>query len=132
MSSPEINPNTYRFSNPQDYFQFLRLRDIYPFNSHAKGILYTDGTIDVVIDTSYYLNGGLESEWLEAIVVHELTELASDDPNPHLEAILAEYKYLLDFFGSQTLETYHRRLQLLLPEDSHNRNPVFSLVSATP
>lgn len=114
---------------PEMYDQFLRERGENPrYGSRAKGFLGRDGSIDVVIDKSYYLGGGIKEEQLPAIVEHERTELNSKDPAPHFEATISEYRHMYNNFGERGLREYHARLCNLYGGRNDTRNTALKTV----
>lgn len=108
MESP-INVTMFR--DGAQYDEYLRKNGMGSgYGSRAKGILREDGTIDVAIDQGYYERGGIPKEQLKAIVEHEQIELTTDDPDPHLQASIGEYRYILNHYGQNGLQTYHIRM----------------------
>lgn len=94
------------FTDGRQFDNFLQQNGMgYGFGSRAKGILRSDGSIEVAIDQKYYERGGIPKDQLQAIVEHERIELLSDSPDPHLEATIGEYRYIFNHFGQRGLES---------------------------
>lgn len=106
---------TKQFENGDDYDQYLRDRKIHPYDgARARGILYKNGEKEVVIDTRFYQSGGIKPDQFEALVVHELVELSTDDPQGDLLATVAEYRFILEKDGPKGLQQYHTNMNNLL------------------
>ena len=104
------------------YDQILREHDLIGADGgRARGILYPNGHIEIFIDRSYYKSGGILSDQLQALVVHETTELLSDLPDAHKLATFREYEYIFQRYGKQGLITYHSNLCNLMGGDNSIR-----------
>ena len=121
---------TKQFRNGSDYDQYLRNRGIHPYDgARAKGILYTSGEMEVVIDTTFYQSGGIKPDQFGALVAHELVELTTDDPQADLFATIAEYQYILDADGPNGLAQYHTNMgNLLGGVNADTRNTAYQLL----
>lgn len=125
MTIKEIEPRTTvtMFDDPRRYNQYLQERGVeYRLGSRAKGFLDPDGSIEVVIDKSYYLQRGIRQEQLPALAEHERIALASKDPDPHLPATIGEYRYIFEHFGEKGLKGYHACLCNLMGGINDIRN----------
>lgn len=113
------------FEDPESYDEYLCSRGI-PNTSRAIGTLYPDGSIDVAIDKTYYLRGGILEEQLEAIVLHERIELTAkkggDKLTSHLLGTLAEYNFIFNRYGEAGLQKYHANLCNLMGGRNDERN----------
>ena len=117
------------FSSGTDYDAYLGERGVVSQDGgRAKGIIYGDGSAEVVIDQSYYRSGGISPDELPAIVLHELTELKSEGPDSHLKATIGEYGYILDRFGVDGLRRYHAKLCNLMGGINDIRNEALRIL----
>lgn len=119
---------TVYFRSGDNYDQYLKDRQIKTAHdgARAKGILYKDGGVEVVIHTDFYLDGGIREDQLSALTVHELTELATDDPQADSLATVAEYRFILEKDGPQGLQQYHTNMNNLLGGvNADTRNAVY-------
>lgn len=115
--------------NSFDYDYHMQERGVPCFGmSRAKGILYTDGRQEIVIDQEYFLKNGISEEWLPAIVVHELSELNDKRPDAHYHAVISEYTYVLECFGLDALTQYHRQLVQMYKGIDTDRNTAFEMI----
>lgn len=127
----EAEPKTHvtMFDSANRYDEFLKLNHMGSgYGARAKGKLNPDGSFTIALDRAYYLRGGIEPAQLQAIIEHERTELTSDDPDPHLSATIAEYRYIKDQFGDGGLRKYHTRLCNLMGGLNNVRNTALSTV----
>lgn len=126
----EVEFQTIFFDDASQYDSYLKQTDVwsgYGF-SRALGVLRSGNKAEVLIDSSYYLSGGIREEQLPAIVLHEKIELTSKSNNAHLEATVGEYQYILDNFGPKELNQYHCRLCNLMGGNNLIRSQALTLV----
>ncbi len=60
---------------------------VYNRSTRALGIHLSDGSSEIIIDSSYYLRGEIRKNQLPAIARHEEVELTADKDHPesHLQ-----------------------------------------------
>lgn len=96
------------FDKPEEYNQYLSDLKLHPFSdSRAMGLRFQGDQREIIIDRSYYREAGLTEKMLQALTVHEQTELEDNSPDAHFHATVAEYRYILDHFGPTELRCYH-------------------------
>jgi len=105
-----------KFQSASEYDTHLRKYGLQPYDGgRARSFVREDdGCLEIAVDTSFYLQAGIPEEHIDAIVHHERVEHASSARNPHLEATIEEYRYVLENFGPDALRQYHTRLSNLM------------------
>lgn len=117
------------FEESEDYNQFIKENYMgSSYGGRAKATLNLKGEIIVAIDKSYYLSGGIKSEEIEAIIVHEKTEILDSSSDGHKKGVISEYKYIKDKFGINALQKYHSNLCNLMGGDNSIRNEALKIV----
>jgi len=110
------------FEEPEQYNNFIEKHGMgSSYANRAKATIGTKGEIIIAIDRPYYLSGGIKPEEIEAIIVHEKTEILDCSNNAHVNATLAEYQYILEKFGGERLKSYHINLCNLMGGDNSLR-----------
>lgn len=72
--------------------------------------------------------GGILPEQLQALEIHEVIEDISTSEDPHLDATIGEYKYILDNFGEDGLKQYHTNLCNLMGGINDTRNQALEVI----
>lgn len=96
------------------------------YGNRCIGVVRPGGKVEVLVDESYYLRGGIRSEELGALMVHEIAELTSAEEDGHVRGVKAEYRWILDKFGIERLQNYHTRLCNLMGGDTSIRKAVLN------
>ena len=123
----EIPVNINIFEESERYNKFIEKHGMgNSYGNRAKATIGTNGEIIIAIDRPYYLSGGIKPEEIEAIIVHEKTEILDCSDNPHENATLAEYRYILEKFGGERLKSYHVNLCNLMGGDNSVREKVLN------
>ena len=117
------------FSDPQEYTKRLcSVGGEYMTGSRAVGIKFHGGELGVIIDTSYYLDGGILPDQLMALAIHQEAELTSTLDDPHLDATIKEFAYIYEHFGESGLNQYHANLCNLIGGLNDTRNRALQAV----
>lgn len=123
IKETEAKVRLVMFKNSLEFDQYLKTRRLESrAASRAIGILEPDGTIEVVMDKSYYLKGGIKQTQLPAIVEHEVIELSTKCPDAHQAGIIAEYRFIFNQDGESGLRQYHSHLCSLIGGRNDTRN----------
>jgi len=116
------------FEKPQEYDNFLKEKNMGSgYGSRAKACLSSDKKITIAIDKAYYLSGGISEEEIEAIIIHEITEILDNSNNAHKNGVIKEYEYIGKKFGLNSLKKYHSNLCNLMGGDNSVRNEALNL-----
>lgn len=113
------------FEEPEKYNRFIVENNMgSSFGNRAKATIDSSGKVTIAIDKSYYLYGGIKPEEIEAIVVHEKTEILDLSSDPHKQGVIEEYKFIKENFGLGALQKYYSNLCNLMGGDNSIRNEV--------
>lgn len=120
------------FDGSDQFKNFLQSHNMgIGYGTGAKGILNSDGSIDVAINRAFFRSGGIPDNQLNAIAKHEKIELTSKAPDEsarHLEATIGEYQEIFDNFGEAGLREYHAKLCNLYGGLNDTRNSALKTI----
>lgn len=117
------------FNDSTHFNQFLQSHRMgYGYGTGAKGLMAQDGSIEVVINKSFFLQGGIKENQLQAIIEHEKIELTTKVRDPHLAATVGEYRFIFDHFGEKGLIEYHSKLCNLYGGINDTRNQALKTI----
>lgn len=118
-----------QFDNPGDYDAYLKNHHLGPGRANrCMGLVIEPGEIEVIMDTPYYLRGGIEAEELPALAAHERVELTTTKEDPHLAGTVAEYQFIYDQSGEKGLRQYNSHLCNLMGGRNDIRNAALTKV----